>query len=70
VLSGEEKVIKPDPRIFEVLLERAGRRASECLFVDDSERNVAAARRLGFDAVRFETPERLREALVSRGILE
>lgn len=69
VISGEVKVAKPDPRIFDALLERAGRRAEQCLFVDDSETNVAAARRLGFDAVLFESAASLRSELARRGIL-
>jgi 2-haloacid dehalogenase len=69
VISGELKLLKPDPRIFEAVLERAGRRAAQCLFVDDSAANVEAAGRLGFDTVRFESPARLREELARRGIL-
>jgi 2-haloacid dehalogenase len=60
VISGEARVMKPDPKIFEVLLGRAGRRADQCLFIDDSEANVAAAQRLGFDGVLFTTPVALR----------
>ena len=63
VVSGEEGVMKPDPRIFAVLLERTGRRASECLFIDDNAANVAAARQLGFQAIQFESAEQLRAEL-------
>ena len=69
VLSGEVRILKPDPRIFAVLLERLGRRADECLFVDDSAANVEEARRLGFDTIRFVTPEELRAQLERRGVL-
>jgi 2-haloacid dehalogenase len=69
VISGEVRAAKPDPRMFEALLERTGRPAGACVFVDDSEANIEAALRLGFDAVRFESPERLREELARRGIL-
>lgn len=69
VLSGEEKLIKPDPRIFDVLLRRIGRQAEECLFIDDVAANVSAARELGFQTVHFQSPARLREELRRREIL-
>jgi 2-haloacid dehalogenase len=59
VLSGEVKLIKPDPKIFALLLERIGRRAQQCVFIDDLDVNVAAARRLGFKAIHFESPHQL-----------
>jgi 2-haloacid dehalogenase len=70
VVSGEEKVMKPDPRIFARLLERIGRQASECLFIDDLPANVAAARQLGFDVIQFESAERLRAELQRRRLLD
>ena len=69
VLSGEERVIKPDPEIYRRLLARAGRRAEECLFIDDVAANVAAAQSLGFDTIHFRTPDELRQELVRRRIL-
>lgn len=69
VLSGEEKLIKPDPAIFHVLLRRIGRRAEECLFIDDAPANVQAARRLGFETMAFTSPEDLRLELIERGLL-
>lgn len=69
VLSGEERVMKPDAEIFRRLLARSGRRAEECLFIDDVAANVAAARSLGFDAIQFRSPDELRRELASRRIL-
>lgn len=69
VLSGEARVNKPDPRIFQVLLDRTGRQAGDCLLIDDSPANVAAAAVLGFQTVRFESPQQLKDALVRRGLL-
>lgn len=69
VLSGEEKVCKPDPEIFEILLRRSGRTAEECLFIDDSPVNVAGAESVGIQAIRFESPDQLRRELTARGIL-
>lgn len=66
VVSGEERVAKPDARIFEILLARIGRPATACLFIDDSPKNVGAAAALGFDAIRFEAADHLRRALIER----
>jgi putative hydrolase of the HAD superfamily len=44
---------KPDPRIYEITLERLAMPAQECLFVDDVEVNCEAARELGMSAVHF-----------------
>jgi 2-haloacid dehalogenase len=69
LLSGEVKLTKPDPRIFEIMLERIGRVASECLLVDDSIGNVEAARQLGFQAIHFRSPEQLQDELTQRMLL-
>lgn len=69
VLSGEVGLVKPDPRIFQLLLERTGRQAGDCLLIDDAPANVAAAAALGFQTIRFESPQQLRQALVQRGLL-
>lgn len=67
VISGEEKLIKPDPAIFRVLLERQGLAAADCVFVDDSRKNVEAAAALGFHALLFTGPERFAEELRGLG---
>ncbi len=69
LLSGDVKLIKPAPGIFDALLERIGRSASECLFIDDSEENISTARSLGFETIRFESPDQLRRELRHRGLL-
>jgi len=69
LVSAEVGLIKPDPRIFDLLLERIGREAAACVYIDDSETNVVAAARLGFDAVHFRGPDGLRDALGRRGLL-
>ena len=53
--SGFVGIRKPDPPIYELTIERLGDgiAAGECLFVDDVAVNVATARELGIDAVRF-----------------
>lgn len=68
VVSGEEGVCKPEPALFEILLERVGRRAEECVFIDDALVNVRAAAALGFQAIHFVSPVELRRELGRLGI--
>lgn len=53
ILSYQEKVIKPDSKIYRLLLERYDLKANECVFIDDLERNVIAARNIGFPGIVF-----------------
>ena len=68
VVSGTEKVAKPDPAIFEIAVRRAGIPAEELVFVDDRPDNVAAAIESGLDGVVFTDAERLRHDLRERGL--
>ncbi len=63
VVSGDEKLIKPDPRIYRVLLDRYGLDARESVFIDDNADNIKAAQELGFEAILFDTPGHVREQL-------
>ncbi|MEI7848030.1 MAG: HAD family phosphatase [Chloroflexota bacterium] len=69
VVSGEVKLAKPDPRIFGLILEKIGRPADECIFIDDSETNILAAQQLGFMTIRFETTNQLSEELSRLGVV-
>ena len=53
IYTHEEGIHKPDPRIFALACERLGARPEEIVFLDDVERNVAAARACGIHAVLF-----------------
>jgi len=68
VVSGREKLAKPDPAIFALLRERFALDPSRTVFVDDSPANVAAAATAGFDAIVFTTADELRAQLVARGV--
>ncbi len=57
VVSGEEKVIKPDPAIYRILLERYGLTAETSLFIDDNPANIEAGRQLGFQTILFDDIE-------------
>ncbi|HEY2359460.1 MAG TPA: HAD family phosphatase, partial [Phenylobacterium sp.] len=69
IISGIEGVMKPGPEIFQLACARFGFAPSEALFVDDSARNIEAARALGFHTHHFTDPSRLRPALVELGLL-
>jgi 2-haloacid dehalogenase len=68
VVSGVERVAKPDPTIFGLLADRTGLPLGECVFVDDKPENVEAARSAGLDGVLFTGGELLRTQLRSRGL--
>ncbi|MBR1866016.1 MAG: HAD family phosphatase [Lachnospiraceae bacterium] len=53
VVSALERIKKPDPAIYQLLCERYGLKAQECLFVDDRQENVDAAIGVGMQAIRF-----------------
>jgi 2-haloacid dehalogenase len=69
VVSGELGVIKPDPPIFEHLLRLSGTTPGQTVFIDDSAKNVAGAAALGFIALKFDSPERLRSDLAALALL-
>ncbi len=69
VISGEVRLIKPDPRIFHLLLERIGQNAEDCLFIDDSAANITAAQALGFQTIHFKSPEQLEAELLRLNLL-
>jgi 2-haloacid dehalogenase len=69
VLSGDERCIKPDPQIYHILLDRLAQPAHECLFIDDSEKNVVAAHQMGIHAIHFHSPEALRVQLQEMGVI-
>ncbi|MCR9212880.1 MAG: HAD family phosphatase [Proteobacteria bacterium] len=69
VVSGDEKIIKPDAGIFQCLLTRNDLQAEDCVFIDDSQKNVDGASDVGMTAILFETPAQLRKALSGHAVL-
>jgi 2-haloacid dehalogenase len=69
LVSGEVGVIKPDRRIFELLIERFAIDPEHAVYIDDVEANVAAARPFGIHGIHFTTPAALREELVRLELL-
>jgi 2-haloacid dehalogenase len=51
IVSGDERLLKPDPAIYRLLLDRYGLEASDCVFIDDSKANVEGARTVGMHAI-------------------
>jgi len=69
LVSGQVGLIKPDPRIFELLVERFAIDPERAVYIDDVAANVAAARPFGIHAIHFTTPTALRGELVALGLL-
>jgi HAD superfamily hydrolase (TIGR01509 family) len=69
IISAHEKLIKPDPKLYDITLSRVGLPASQIFFTDDSPKNIAAARAKGFVTHLFDDPKTLRPALVAAGAL-
>ncbi len=69
IVSGDEKLLKPDPAIYKLLTKRHALKARECLFIDDSMKNVLGAKTLGWQGHHFTSPENLRKDLSERGLM-
>ncbi len=69
VVSGEVKMLKPDPEIFEHFLDRNGLRSTECLFIDDNRDNVAGRGRSAWVRSSSNPRSNCVRALVQRGLL-
>lgn len=69
ILSFQDKVIKPDREIYELLLTRYGLKAEESVFLDDTPKNVEAARKYGFYGICFRTKEQAEEELRKLGVV-
>jgi 2-haloacid dehalogenase len=68
IVSGLERLVKPDPRLYRVFCERYSVAAENCVFIDDSEPNIVAARKFGMKGVLFSSPEQLRSDLIALGL--
>ena len=68
VVSGSEGVVKPDPAIYQRLVQRYSIDPARAVFIDDKLENVEAARRLGFHGIHFSDPALVRPALRALGL--
>lgn len=69
VYSHEVKAIKPDPRIYEFALNKAGFSANETVFIDDKESSLEPARKMGIETILFENSDKLEADLIKLGVL-
>ncbi len=69
VVSGPEKMKKPDRRIYQVLLDRYRITPNHAVFIDDNPVNVAAAREVGLHGLLFTTAQALRREFEGLGLL-
>jgi 2-haloacid dehalogenase len=69
IVSGAEKLVKPDPAIYALALERFGLQSGEAIFIDDNHDNVLSARANGFAAHHFTDSRSLRRELTSLNLL-
>jgi 2-haloacid dehalogenase len=69
VISGAVGYVKPEPEIFQILLNKIRRPAEECLFIDDSLPNIQQANTMGFKTIHFTSSVQLKETLLQTGLL-
>jgi 2-haloacid dehalogenase len=69
IVSGDERLIKPDPAIYRLALKRFGLQPGDAVFIDDVPANADAASANGFHGILFEGAGKLREALAQFGLL-
>ena len=63
VTSYEEGVAKPDPKIFQIMVEKLGFLPQECVYVDDQLKNTVAASKLGFNSILFSSVEQMEKEM-------
>lgn len=69
LVSGVEKMKKPDPEIYQLILDRYQIEAQKSVFIDDSERNIKAAKVLNINGIHFQSSEQLQSDLEKLGVL-
>jgi 2-haloacid dehalogenase len=69
VVSGEEKMRKPFPQFYDLILKRFNLDPIQTLFIDDNLRNIKAAEKTGLQTILFTSPVQLEEDLEKLNIL-
>lgn len=67
VVSGVEKIIKPDPRLYEIFCQRFNLTPDRCVFIDDNEANIVSARAFGMKGIHFTSAKQTRGELIDLG---
>lgn len=68
VVSGVEKMHKPNADIYELALTRFGLTAERCVFFDDTAKNIVGANEVGIHSILFENASQARESLAELGV--
>lgn len=68
ILSFRDKVIKPMPEIYQLLIDRYHLVPEECVFMDDTEKNLTGAEAFGIHTIRFENQKQAKEELKKLGV--
>ena len=68
ILSYQDKVIKPMPEIYQLLIDRYGLKPEKCVFLDDTKRNLDAAEKFGIHTIHFQNQEQAIEELRMLGV--
>jgi 2-haloacid dehalogenase len=69
VVSGQEKMIKPNKQIYHLLLDRYNLKAENTIFIDDNMDNIRAAEEIGLQGIHFESPSQLETRLSSINVI-
>jgi len=69
VISGAVGYVKPEPEIYQLMLDKIGRPARDCLFIDDSLPNIQQANTMGFNTIHFQSATQLEDELKRLEIL-
>ncbi|MBM3545882.1 MAG: HAD family phosphatase [Alphaproteobacteria bacterium] len=69
VVSGDERMLKPEARIYQLLCSRYGVRPEDAVFIDDSPKNAEGATAVGIHGIHFRNPAQLEQELRSLGFL-
>ena len=68
LVSGDEKMIKPQPEIYNLILERYDIEASSAVFIDDSLKNITGCEACGINGIHFKSPKQLAKDLAAMGV--
>ena len=68
VVSAHHQLMKPEPKIYQFILERYRLNGNECVFIDDLEANIIAAEEEGINGIHFKSPDQLKERLKALGV--
>lgn len=69
VVSGQEKMVKPNKQIYHLLLDRYNLKAANTVFIDDNTNNIKAAEEIGLYAIQFESASQLKTRLSSMNVM-